>query len=376
MSSLLHHSDLSFLPIAVPVVLDVVDIWSSGIFDIQLIAQHLSFGGKLTASAVHFILNQAMSIMRDEKNIVETDKDCTVIGDTHGQFYDLFNLLSTVNSDCYVFLGDYVDRGEYGVELFLLLCCLKVNYPQQFILLRGNHETREITTQFTFKNECIQKYDEAIYNSFVAVFQCLPLCCVISKQTKRYFCVHGGLSPFLPTLDSINELNRFCEPEKGSALEDLLWSDPLNDDDIFDIIMGNTTVMSHLIETTTDCDLKRLSSFLNEASVEKSSGHGRMFGYNGAKTFCQTNNITTILRGHEFVEGYQCLHYLIEQDPLIVTVFSAPNYQGEGCNKGGYISIEEDNFSTKKFNATCQQYVIHEHVLNFGSTSLFEKICV
>ena len=59
-----------------------------------------------------------------------------------------------------LFLGDYVDRGMYSLEVLVLLFSLKLNYPKSVVMLRGNHESRIMTTDFTFRNEVLDKYDD------------------------------------------------------------------------------------------------------------------------------------------------------------------------------------------------------------------------
>ena len=104
------------------------------------------------------ILNQALEIFKKEPNLVKVPEPVVVVGDIHGQFYDLVHMLnkagdpSTIN---YLFLGDYVDRGIFGLECVMLLLAIKINYPKKFILLRGNHESRNMTESFTFRNEII-----------------------------------------------------------------------------------------------------------------------------------------------------------------------------------------------------------------------------
>ena len=92
----------------------------------------------------------------------------------------------------YIFMGDYVDRGSFSCETCILLFSMKYLYPKQCVLLRGNHESKEITSFFNFKKECINKYDIDIYNLFIEAFNNLPLACILNN---KYFIIHGGISP-------------------------------------------------------------------------------------------------------------------------------------------------------------------------------------
>ena len=106
-----------------------------------------------------------------------------------------------------LFLGDYVDRGIQCVEVLLYLLSLKICYPKKITLLRGNHESRSMTTYFTFRQECLEKYDVETYELVMEFFDTLPIMCQVNNL---YLCVHAGISPELFELSDVNtNINRF-----------------------------------------------------------------------------------------------------------------------------------------------------------------------
>lgn len=176
----------------------------------------------------------------------------TVCGDIHGQFHDLMELFKIgkshkslsppahqefkfeINSltylggkapdTNYLFMGDYVDRGYYSVETVTLLVCLKVRFKDRITILRGNHESRQITQVYGFYDECLRKYGNAnVWKYFTDLFDYLPLTAVVEQ---KIFCLHGGLSPSLDSLDQVRQLDRVQEVPHEGPMCDLLWSDP------------------------------------------------------------------------------------------------------------------------------------------------------
>lgn len=151
----------------------------------------------------------------------------TVCGDVHGQFHDLMELfrIGGKSPDTnYLFMGDYVDRGYYSVETVTLLVALKVRYRERITILRGNHESRQITQVYGFYDECLRKYGNPnVWKYFTDLFDYLPLTALVDGQI---FCLHGGLSPSIDTLDHIRALDRLQEVPHEGPMCDLLWSDP------------------------------------------------------------------------------------------------------------------------------------------------------
>ncbi len=114
---------------------------------------------------------------------------------------ELFRIGGEVPETNYLFLGDFVDRGYNSVETFLLLLSLKVRYPQRVALLRGNHESRQITQVYGFYDECLRKYGSSnVWKYCTEIFDMLSLAAVIDN---RVFCVHGGLAPQIQTIEDV-----------------------------------------------------------------------------------------------------------------------------------------------------------------------------
>ena len=123
--------------------------------------------------------------MQTENNVQPVKCPVTVCGDVHGQFHDLMELFKIGGHSPdtnYLFMGDYVDRGYYSVETVTLLVCLKVRFKERITILRGNHESRQITQVYGFYDECLRKYGNAnVWKYLTDLFDYLPLTAVVEN---------------------------------------------------------------------------------------------------------------------------------------------------------------------------------------------------
>ena len=250
------------------------------------------------------LCDKAREVLSNESNVQPVSCPVTVIGDVHGQFHDLMELFRIGGrppETNFLMMGDYVDRGYYSVETVTLVMTLKVRYRDRVHLLRGNHESRQITQVYGFYDECLRKYGNAnVWKYFTDLFDFLPLTCLIEN---RIFCPHGGLSPSLDTLDHIRVLDRVQEVPHEGPICDLLWSDP---DD-------------------------------RSGWGISPRGAGYTFGQDISEQFNHTNGLTLVARAHQLVmDGYNWCH-----DKNVVTLFSAPNYCYRCGNEAAIMEIDE-----------------------------------
>lgn len=161
-----------------------------------------------------------------------------ILGDIHGQYYDLLRLFEYGGyppEANYLFLGDYVDRGKQSLETVCLLLAYKIKFPENFFMTRGNHECASINRIYGFYDECKRRYSIKLWKIFTDCFNALP---VAASVDDKIFCMHGGLSPELNSMDQVRKIVRPTDiPEQGKwnfiinigLLCDLLWSDPEKD---------------------------------------------------------------------------------------------------------------------------------------------------
>lgn len=292
-------------------------------FDTSLYLTQLKQCHFLPESTMKHLCAVVHSILMEESNVQPIASPVTVCGDIHGQLWDLLELLK-VGGDApgtqYIFMGDFVDRGYYSLETLSLLLTLKAKYPDRITLLRGNHESRQITQVYGFYDECQQKYGNAnVWKACCNVFDYLNLAAIIDGSI---LCVHGGLSPEVRTIDQIRVIARAQEIPHEGAFCDLMWSDP------------------------DDVDTWSVSP----------RGAGWLFGSRVTNEFNHLNNLTLIARAHQLVqEGYK---YMFPENNL-VTVWSAPNYCYRCGNVASIMAVREnavvDKDSFKIFEAVPNQ---------------------
>ena len=286
----------------------------------------------LDIETVMALIDQCMKIVQDQPMVLKVEAPVKVFGDIHGQYQDLmrfFDLFSApiqgpggdIDGLDYIFLGDYVDRGTHSLETICLLMALKIKFPNQIHLLRGNHEDRWINSVFGFQTELCERLRDdidnpAIFTKFNDFFDYLPLAAIINDEV---LCLHGGIGSSINSLSDIEKIQRPLEVihevsnSDQQLVVDILWSDP-TDSDIETGIQANST--------------------------RDPTGVGNIvkFGPDRVEEFLKGNNLSLILRAHECVmDGFERF-----AGGSLITVFSATDYCGKHKNAGAILILGKD----------------------------------
>jgi len=162
------------------------------------------------------IIRQARAVFLSQPVLLEVSSPINICGDIHGQYSDLLTLFEVGGpppESNYLFLGDYVDRAQQSIEVIALTFCYKIKYPEQFFLLRGNHECASLNRIYGFYDECKRRYSVKLWRIFCDCFNCLPVAAVVAD---KILCMHGGISPDLDHLSQIFDIPRPTDiPDEG-----------------------------------------------------------------------------------------------------------------------------------------------------------------
>jgi len=326
-------------------------LWGkNGLPNLPALKEHLLKEGRLTQDAALDLIHRASAIIKSEPNMLELKYPITVCGDIHGQFFDLIRLFE-VGGDPkdtqYLFLGDYVDRGCFSTEVVLYLYALKLTFPKSLFMLRGNHECRQLTSFFNFKDECTYKYNLQLYDEVMLSFDNLPIAALINKS---FFCVHGGLSPDLTSLEEVKTMDRFQEIPREGPMCDLLWSDPYEED---------ATPAANPDATDAAAAAAAAADKAHASGGESTQWFGFndtrqcsfVYGVEAVKQFLKDNKLTSIIRAHEAqVDGFKM--QMVNKTsgiPRVITIFSAPNYCDVYKNKAACLKFDNNVLNIKQF---------------------------
>merc|ERR1712002_194058 len=241
---------------------------------------------QMTEAEVRGLCLKSRELFLQQPILLELEAPLKICGDIHGQYTDLLRLFEYGGfppEANYLFLGDYVDRGKQSLETICLLLAYKIKYPENFFMLRGNHECASINRIYGFYDECKRRYNIKLWKTFTDCFNCLPVAAIVDE---KIFCCHGGLSP---DLQSMEQIRRIMRPTDVPG-----WG-------------------------------------------ENDRGVSFTFGADVVSKFLNRHDLDLICRAHQVVEdGYE---FFAKRQ--LVTLFSAPNYCGEFDNAGGMMSVDE-----------------------------------
>eukprot|EP01061_Rhynchopus_euleeides_P007830 TRINITY_DN16891_c0_g1_i2.p1 TRINITY_DN16891_c0_g1~~TRINITY_DN16891_c0_g1_i2.p1 ORF type:complete len:443 (+),score=114.49 TRINITY_DN16891_c0_g1_i2:49-1329(+) len=372
----------------------------------DLHALHIGFGEErpLDTDVFHALLNWGKAALDSEPNVLDISGRVCVVGPLRGQLYDLMHVLTvlcapkgqsppavptafeatpempfrnqytqriSLDPDLkLVFLGDMIDGGHQSSQVLLLLLALKLTYPDRVFLLRGRRESKTEWSprahSVLLQDELARRYEnlpgadpEELYTQCSRVFRSLPIAAVVNEE---YFCVSGGIGPGSLS-DDPTSLVRQEDTMKQSTLCDLVWSDPMDDEDE---------------------DLQSNALFLH--NYEKGIGYN--YSFNAVMNFITEKKYRCIVRSVSFPDSrdvapqvtrqshnssgrpwhYQYSYYdpgyrLYRRNPLtnfptVIGLFSAPRFLNENENRGAVMFIEGDKMNLRQFTAACRPFAL------------------
>jgi protein phosphatase len=230
-----------------------------------------------------------------------------VVGDLHGDLHDLLRILKSAQlppASRFLFLGDYVDRGAFSLEIVTFLVALKVLFPGDIYFLRGNHEfpNGNAGSQLLYEIQA-QSPESRLWDEIQFLFSFFPLAAIVGDV---YFCVHAGIGPH--TMD-LTEIHTFTLPVAtctSPLLYELLWSDPSPD--------------------------------IDEFGPSPRGPDANLYGGIAVGNFLREGSLKKLIRGHQFVPK----GVLYSLDNRVITVSSSSNYGDEPRSQAAFLFIDRD----------------------------------
>lgn len=271
----------------------------------------------LNVKQLNLVFDHVKDILKEEPTLLKLSAPITLVGDVHGQLYDLrriFKQCGDPSKRKYLFLGDYVDRGFLSLDTITLLFCYKILYPQNIFLLRGNHEFPNVNKFCGFYNSIMKEYNnKSIFDKANEIFEYISLAALINEKV---FCSHAGISSKLDSFEQINEI------EKPLNLYHVFDND---EKIVIDIIAG-------ILFADTDPKIEYWKKGMHAFEV--------FFGCKAVDEFIEKFNLKMVCRGHEVNNEGIC--YNFPENKSFITVFSAPKFKTFYDNKGAVMHLNEN----------------------------------
>ena len=260
------------------------------------------------------MLGEAKRIFEEEPNVLRVTSPVVIVGDLHGQLLDLFRILQRHGfppTTKYLFLGDFVDRGQFSLETIVLVIVMKCLWPSNITIIRGNHEFEGMYQNGGFGVELNACYNNPIINKmFTAMFSFIPYAAVVDG---RALCVHGGIGPSFKSLKDLEGVKRPITDFSIGSVSNAFWSDP------------NEFVEMYQWSTR---------------------GTGFLFGPKALRQFLNNEGLEILIRGHQCVrDGVE-----FQLQKMCATVFSASTYCGLTDNKGGVLIYNNGQMEVSVFD--------------------------
>ncbi|THD20934.1 Serine/threonine-protein phosphatase [Fasciola hepatica] len=235
-----------------------------------------------------------------------------VVGDIYGHFTELLQTLTELGhppATRYLFLGNYVGRGERSVETIALLFSYKLLYPEKVYLLRGSHECEQLGRAYGFFAEVSGRFSHRLWKSIMNTFNYLPVTAIIENSI---FCSHSGISPCV--------LYSGCQNVKDLETYINRWI--LRPSEV-----ESNLLLTHFIWSQPDSETK--------GWTRNPCGLGYLFGPKEVRSFCERFNLALMIRSNDLVSG----GFEFFADKRLISIFTAPGFMKSYKNEAAVLNM-------------------------------------